>query len=183
MKASSEQLIYTDADYVRFWTKVAITANPDKCWEWQSVLSPSGYGNFYLNKKTRSAHRIAYLFYHKKQVGNLSICHKCDNRKCVNPNHFFLGTHKDNAIDAKKKGRLATGLRSGKYTHPELVQKGAAHGMSKLTDEQVLEIRTLYVRSAPNKRRGMFQSELAEKFGVSQILISLIVRRKIWTHI
>jgi hypothetical protein len=84
------------------------------------------------------------------------VLHKCDNRKCCNPKHFFLGTHSDNMYDAYTKKRKSQ-------------PRGGAHANAKLTDTQAARVRTLYAS-------GYTQVRLAEKYSVSQRAISLIVR-------
>ena len=86
----------------RFFDKINKT---DNCWLWTAAMR-GGYGVIKIKGKGVSAHRLSYEI-HKGPIENgLLVCHKCDNRKCVNPDHLFLGTQSDNMIDCSKKGRL-----------------------------------------------------------------------------
>lgn len=87
----------------RFWNKVAITANPNLCWNW--IPFAKSYGEIRLGQRMYKAHRVAYFLYYNKQLGDLDILHSCDNPKCCNPAHLSLGTHYDNMQDMKIKGR------------------------------------------------------------------------------
>jgi hypothetical protein len=80
------------------------------CWEWRGPRDHSGYGRFY-GFGTSKAHRVSYQIY-KSVPGKFLVCHHCDNPSCVNPDHLFLGTAKDNVQDCIKKGRWR--LRNGK---------------------------------------------------------------------
>lgn len=129
----------------RFLSKVVVAGSG--CHEWTSVLNRGGYGKFYYEGKQEPAHRVAYILFKGEIPEGRWILHKCDNRKCVNPDHFFLGDCKDNIKDMDKKGRRGT--------------------KSKLTYAQVEEIKKLLeVRYS--------QQYIAKMFGVYQTTISRI---------
>ncbi len=93
----------------RFWSKVNKLSD-DECWEWKSYTDGK-YGGFYANGKQHKAHRISWILENGPipNIGpngkRMCVCHTCDNPPCVNPNHLFLGTDSDNAIDRNQKGR------------------------------------------------------------------------------
>lgn len=145
----------------RFWDKVKKT---DTCWNWTSVIN-HGYGSFNYQGRMHIAHRFAwYLIFGKKPTQWL--LHKCDNKKCVNPDHLYEGTPKDNVRDMWERGRARL-----------CPAKGEKHGMVKLTELQVLEIRKL----AETKK--YLHRELAKQFNVTRTNISDIIKRRIWKHI
>lgn len=142
-----------------FWMRVDTSGD---CWEWPSI-NGAGYGQVWFDKKIRLAHRVAWELTHGpiKNDGSyhgICVCHRCDNPRCVRPDHLFLGTHKENLSDAGRKGRMRglTGV------------KGEQHPKSKLTDAQRAEIRSLRGR----EKQGL----TARRFGVSQACISSIQR-------
>ena len=153
-------------DAERFWAKVDKTG---ECWEWTGSLGRGGYGKFGLNDKIVYSHRYSYVLHHPLTIDlwehrEICVCHRCDNRKCVNPSHLFLGSVGDNNRDCDVKGRR------NQFKGEQLPQ-------SKLTDDDVREIRTRYANG------GLSQEKLAEEYGVSQVAIGLIIRRLNWKHI
>jgi hypothetical protein len=156
-----------DSTTIRFWRKVHKTPG---CWEWTGKLS-HGYGRIGGPNQTYFyAHRISWELHNGPIPEGLYICHICDNPCCVRPDHLFLGTAKDNGVDMASKQRAAF------QQHPDSSPKGEAHGMVKLTDALVREIRDLCAQ-------GIRPPELAQRFGVDVSNIRLIVRRKTWKHI
>lgn len=137
-----------------------------KCWEWTGY-NCKGHGRITVNNKEEYAHRIAWKLAFGTVPHSLLVCHKCDNRGCQNPKHLFLGTQKDNMIDAWEKGRL---------NHPPHVP-GEKQGQSKLTAEKVIAIRNAY-----SGNRGDL-SLLGREYGVTPTCILLIVNRTNWRHI
>lgn len=93
-----------------FWRQVDKTRNANGCWEWTGVISKWGYGFFGVNYRTLRAHRISWKLHTGKDPADL-VLHKCDNRKCVNPDHLFEGSYLDNRRDAVSKGRHSHGLK------------------------------------------------------------------------
>jgi len=75
------------------------------CWEWQANISIYGYGYFWMDRKNQRAHRVAYKLYKGDIPSGMIVCHSCDNRKCVNPDHLWIGSNADNQIDCVVKGR------------------------------------------------------------------------------
>lgn len=132
--------------------------NGTRCHEWQGYIAPNGYGNFRMGNRTEYTHRVAYELEHGPILDWSHVCHHCDNRRCVNPDHLFLGDRKANMQDALKKGRMAKGIR--------LPQ-------AKLTEAEVLEIRASHEK----------QQILADRYGVTNSQISMIKSRKSWSHI
>lgn len=160
------------------------------CWLWTGFLYRNGYGEFYLKGK-QLAHRAAYSLFCGLIPEGMFVCHTCDVRNCVNPDHLWLGTVKDNQQDMSLKGRAACGDRNGSRIykermprgdkhpsklHPELVKKGEELPQAKLTANEVMLIRKCW-------EDGMTQKAISGKFGVVQPLISLIVNHKIWRHV
>lgn len=147
--------------YNRFWAKVQ---KSDGCWEWTGHCSEKGYGLFTWKKPVvEYAHRAAW-FYEHGEWPELCVCHTCDNRACVRPDHLFLGTNADNTADMVAKGR----------------QRGAPgernHFNTKLTEHDVREMRRLANLGAKPKT-------LQVVYGVSQQMVSAVLTRTAWRHV
>ncbi len=148
----------------RFWDLVD-KRGPDDCWNWKAAMrSKRGkYGAFQLGrKKVEGSHVMAYRLTNGDIPKGMFVCHSCDNPKCCNPKHLFLGTSKQNSEDMVSKGRSATGERN------------AAH---KLTETAVSEIRAKFASGECTRL------ELSLMYRVSETTISLIVNRRRWAHV
>lgn len=128
------------------------------CWEWEKSLYRGGYGKFKMfNSAIISAHRASWFIKHKSLPDNLCVLHKCDNRKCVNPDHLFLGTYSDNSEDRSRKNRFC----------------GENAGAAKLKRSEVI-----YILNS-----DFTMKNLAEKFGVCTSTINAIKSRENWKGI
>ncbi len=132
------------------------------CWWWTGSINSSGYGGTHMNGKDMSAHRAFYELFKGPIPKGLFVCHTCDNRACVNPDHLWLGTNQDNVDDKMKKGRGPHGKNNSQV---------------KLTEKQVLEIRAKYVPYKYTMKR------LAKEYGVTMTNIQAIIERRSWNFI
>jgi len=131
----------------------------NNCWVWSKSLSKTGYGDMCVYKeKSHAAHRWSYLVFNGEIPKGKLVCHSCDNRSCVNPEHLFLGTHKENCLDMHKKGRWCD-------------RKGEKHPLSKFIDKDIKYIFKL-------NRSGLSQTQIGNKLGVNQSVISRILNNK-----
>jgi hypothetical protein len=135
----------------RFWRRVDKT---DSCWLWTGALC-TGYGDFYYQGRDWRSHRFSYVAFKGEIPEGMLVCHTCDNKRCVNPEHLYLGNYFTNAEDAFNRGQ--NGL-------------GEKHPNAKLTNRQVDEIRQLASTTT--------YVALARQYGVVPYTISSIVKRK-----
>jgi hypothetical protein len=127
------------------------------CHEWVSPVLQSGYGVLKHRQKQWKAHRFLWTFRNGPIPDGMLVCHKCDNRRCINPDHLFLGTTQDNVDDKMKKGRFK-------------LLRGEQIGTSKLKPQDVIAI--------INDSRP--QAKIAAAYGIAQSNVSMIKQRKAW---
>lgn len=150
------------------------------CHEWAASKAGSGYGAFSLNGKHIGAHRYAWIKAHGQIPEGLLVLHRCDNRACVNPDHLFLGTVKDNSDDMIAKGRAAwqkdhsAHVRAYKAATIRRNPNGSAN--SRLTTAQVVEIKK---RLAAGEK----QSAISTDYGVGKTAITHINTGRRWGHV
>lgn len=151
---------YDSRTLQRFWSKVDKNG-PNGCWCWLGSKT-DGYGYFYAQGDVLRAHRFSWILEKGPIPNGLFVCHHCDNRPCVNPEHLFLGTNAENLADMARKGRAV-----GPPMH------GEKNGATRLTNNQVFEMR----------RSGLSASELAIKHGIHYTTALLILTRKTWKNV
>lgn len=165
------------AGTVRKWARVWSVSFPNKpslsrrffasfeknasngCWEWIGASRGTGYGAIQDGGRLRSAHRVSYELHHGPIPSGMCVCHVCDRPQCVNPEHLFLGTHKDNAWDKVNKGRANAPW-------------GKQHHACKLSEADILVIRASHDKGI----------ELSRRFGVCPSTITKIRQKKAHVH-
>lgn len=147
---------------------IAHISDSDKCLEWSGALDIYGYGALTIERKVYKAHRFIYELLFGKLPSNISVCHRCDNPKCVNPNHLWAGTHAENMKDMVSKGRLTKNRAIGERS-----------GQSKITEKDVLEIRRIF---RPYSRK-FGAPALGKRFGIAPTQVKNIIHRRNWKHI
>lgn len=143
-------------------------------WLWRGSIDEKGYGTVRHGGRNHFAHRVAYELFVGPIPDGLLIRHKDDTPLNINPNNLEPGTLLDNVCDRVERGRSYSGPFSEERL--EAVARGEAHGMTPLTENDVISIRHL-------SKMGYSQVSIAEKFGVTQVTISNIIRRKTWAHV
>lgn len=145
----------------RFWSHVIkLSETNSGCWIWTGTLNQEGYGVFSVDSLPVRAHRYSWQLANSHHISTplLFVCHKCDVRACVNPDHLFLGESYENTQDMVNKGRQALGEK---------------HGKARLTEEDIPMIR----------QSPLTNSELANQFGVTRQAINRIRKRLNWKQV
>lgn len=170
------------------------------CWIWTGARNSDGYGQLNVGGKMVGAHILAFREAHGPVPCGIEVCHACDIRACVRVSHLFAGTHRDNMQDAARKGRCGPqvspetrprgdnhymrrrpelrlyGDRNPSRLHPECLRRGESAPWSRLTEDDVRNIRLLSIDGVP-------QRVIAHRYAIAQQVVSEIVRRKIWRHV
>lgn len=124
------------------------------CWIWQRAMMRNGYGQKLYRGKFDGAHRVSWLIHRGEIPRGIFVLHRCDVKKCVNPDHLFIGTQKDNILDMTMKGRTT----------------------SPLTADDVLFIKTL-------RDNGETLQFIGDVFGVVKQCINNIIKLRTWRHV
>jgi HNH endonuclease len=133
------------------------------CWVWSACVSSTGYGAIQGGGKKLIASRVSYELHCGPIGAGLSVCHRCDNPLCINPDHLFLGTTADNMRDRDLKNRHAR-------------VAGERNPSAKLTEEAVRYARRAHAEGRP-------RSELANEFGVANSVMDKAIHRRTWKHV
>lgn len=153
---------------VAFYMKI-YWHTPQNCWLWLGQRSEGPYGRFTINNALYSAHRVAFVLWNGSISNNMCVCHTCDNSRCVNPAHLFLGTHADNMRDKMGKNRQSCVGNRGST-------KGERSGTAKLSSEDVIKIRAM-------RKAGHTYKEIGQKFDISRVHTTRICLMRSWEHI
>lgn len=159
MKAPSLQCTRNEPDFLDNYIPVTETG----CWLWTGSLVGGGYGRFGVDGEDKIAHRYSWELHNGPIPKGLNALHKCDTPACINPDHLFIGTQKDNMQDCVKKGR---------YVAPT----GERNAQSKLKNEDVIKIRKL-------RKQGLTCEALGGEFDVSGSTICQVCNNKAWKHV
>jgi hypothetical protein len=145
----------------RFRHLIKYTVLVNGCWSHNSTPTKAGYGRLTYEGIRDYAHRIAYRLSKGEIPNGLFVCHSCDFPACVNPDHLFLGTQKDNMGDAKSKNRIS----------PPPIHKGESHHLAYLSDEEIEDIRGFLSLGIP-------QNKVAKMCGTTNDMVSRIANNK-----
>ena len=144
------------------------------CWL-SKRLTYNGYAQLRFRGKHIGFHRLSYAFFNGDFDDNLDVLHKCDIKRCFNPEHLFLGTPADNSADMVTKGRSVKGEKHYMFGNGHL-QTGEKNGHAKLQKHQVIEILT-------KRKEGLTVPKLAKEYGVSNYAVEDIIYGRRWKNI
>ena len=157
---------------VQEYLKSKIIIDKNSCWLWKGYVKKinakrqSGYALAWHNGKNRMAHRLSYTAFKGRIPDGLCVCHHCDVKHCINPDHLFLGTQKDNIQDMFKKGR---------QPNPAIIQ-GEKNSQAKLTEKDIYAI--FYLR-----KKNQTGQQIADIFNISKMQVSRILNKQRWKYL
>lgn len=160
-EAAAKSIRADEATPMRLFERVD-RGSHDGCWPYRGRLNKAGYGEIDWGGRPFGAHRLMFMIVNGDIPDGHEVCHSCDNPSCCNPDHLWAGTHAENVADMWSKGRA----------RPQ-AQRGSKHGMSRLTEADIIAIR------ASNERRSV----LAQRYSVGEQTISNIRSRRSWRHV
>ena len=150
-----------ESDIKKFWSKANKKPIEKDCWIWGGKIYPGQYGRSVWEGVTTGAHRISWIIKFGPIPKNQFVCHHCDVRSCVNPSHLFLGTNRENILDAKIKGRM---------------NRGESNCNAKLNERTISVIFNLV-------KKGLTQQAIANHIGISREGAGKVIRGDRWTHL
>ncbi len=148
--------------FQRFTKHVILPEDPEGCFILDTSEKAKGYPGFGIAGKCYRGNRVAWMLFHGAIPAGSHVLHRCDNRRCVRPDHLFLGTNKINCEDMTRKGRSRFGERNSNV---------------RLSPDDVIAIRDTYSKG------GITQAELGKRYGVSQSTAHCVITRKKWKHL
>lgn len=178
---------FTPKQIELFLSRVNRDVTPLDCWEWNGTVDRNGYGVFCARTKHTKrnhyfAHRVMWMLVFGDDPVGMSVCHSCDNPKCVNPFHLWEGTQRQNMKDMIAKGRDAC-LLSGRnkpsgHKRPDVAERctGSKHHKAKMTEQDVLLARSEFAN-------GVLVAHLAKRYGVRHITMSRAISGETWKHL
>lgn len=152
----------------RFWRFVD-KRGPDECWMWLGSACGSGYKypTFWDGGRQGKGHRFSYELHSGKKIPKgMVVCHRCDVPMCVNPDHLFVGTPKDNIADCVLKGRFRSGVSLGEDS-----------GMNKFKSHQILKVKRLLLETTLDRK------QIAKKAGVTRTTVGAVAQGRVWVHL
>lgn len=174
--------MFSESALTRVLAAQAVAKRAGGCWEWTKSRTAAGYGQLSEKhgegRRVVYAHRVAYFLANGDLPEGMQVCHTCDNRACVRPDHLFIGDHAANMADMVSKGRTKRGrkfpLGPTHWSSREPARvRGSNNGRAKLDESQVAAI--LHSRA-----KGV---DLSRQYGVTEALISAIRHRRVWPHV
>jgi hypothetical protein len=161
----SEALNFVEPDVIRsFIDRIGYDVSPDGCHLWRGYVAPNGYARGRIDGLSVPVHRAAWVAENGPMTFGLDACHKCDVRNCINPEHIFPGSRRENMQDCALKKRL------GFHTSPENMPRGERHGAAKLTLEQAMEV------WASCDEAGT----ISKRFGIDGSVVCKIKKGSLW---